>query len=201
MNGRTDWRRTRRSRTSWWRRCCASVANPTKRPRAFSSSPVTRASTPICGKCCDEPDRPSTSSITTRGLKSSVDHGITEEIGRFLRAEGRFRLLVESDPRARPLLRRFVTTRNRHPRVEIRQMYPQPARVTIVDQREVLIFPVPGSGSAGGDEIAVWTNNPDFLRGQSIYFDTFWERAGPPSLRSPNPARAAPRPRRSRGKR
>jgi sugar-specific transcriptional regulator TrmB len=123
--------------------------------------------------------------ITTQGLQSSIDHGVAEEVTRFLRADGRFRLLVESDPRVRPLLRRFVATRHRHPRVEVRQLYPQPARVTIVDRREVLIFPVPGTDREGGDEIAVWTNNPEFLRSQTLYFDAFWERAGPPSLLSP----------------
>ncbi|MCI4323056.1 MAG: hypothetical protein L3K03_03390 [Thermoplasmata archaeon] len=131
--------------------------------------------------------------ITTQGLQSSIDHGVAEEVTRFLRADGRFRLLVESDPRVRPLLRRFLAARHQHPRVEVRQLYPQPARVTIVDRREVLLFPVPGSAREGGDEIAVWTNNPEFLRSQTLYFDVFWERAGPPSFLDPS-VKTAPRP-------
>jgi HTH-type transcriptional regulator, sugar sensing transcriptional regulator len=39
--------------------------------------------------------------ITHRGLRSSSEYHLQDELPRFLRAGGRFRLLVESDPRVR----------------------------------------------------------------------------------------------------
>jgi hypothetical protein len=55
--------------------------------------------------------------------------------------------------------------------------------VTIVDDREVLIFPVPNGQARGVQEVAIWTDNPDFIRSQSLYFDGMWERAGPATWR------------------
>jgi HTH-type transcriptional regulator, sugar sensing transcriptional regulator len=122
--------------------------------------------------------------ITHGGLRRSIEYGIPAEFPRFLRAGGRFRMIVESDPRIRLALQGFSRSSRRFPRLEIRQLYPQSARVTIVDDREVLIFPVPNGHARGVQEVAIWTDNPDFIRSQSLYFDGMWERAGPSTWRT-----------------
>jgi len=140
--------------------------------------------------------------ITHGGLRRSIEYGIPQEFPRFLRAGGRFRMIVESDPRIRLTLQGFARSSRQYPALEIRQLFPQSARVTIVDDREVLIFPVPNGHARGVQEVAIWTDNPDFIRSQSLYFDGMWERAGPatwriprpgPMKRSKGPSRAAPR--------
>ncbi|MCI4373785.1 MAG: hypothetical protein L3K02_09135 [Thermoplasmata archaeon] len=137
--------------------------------------------------------------ITHSGLRRSVEFGIQQEFPRFLRGGGRVRMIVESDPRIRSVLQGFAPSRRRYPSLEIRQLYPQSARVTIVDDREVLIFPVPNGHVRGVQEVAIWTDNPDFIRSQTLYFDGMWERAGPASWRAPKsrPVRAPKKPTRS----
>lgn len=122
--------------------------------------------------------------ITHQGLRRSVEYGISRDIPRFLRAGGRVRMLVESDPRVRNLLQGFVRSGRKYPTLEVRHLYPQSARVTIVDDREVLIFPVPNGHARGVQEVAIWTDNPDFIRSQTLYFDGMWERAGPATWRA-----------------
>jgi sugar-specific transcriptional regulator TrmB len=126
--------------------------------------------------------------ITHGGLRKSAEYGIQQEFPRFLRGGGRVRMIVESDPRIRGLLQGFGPSRRRYPSLEIRQLFPQSARVTIVDDREVLIFPVPNGHARGVQEVAIWTDNPDFIRSQTLYFDGMWERAGPATWRTPTPA-------------
>jgi len=123
--------------------------------------------------------------ITHGGLRRSSEYGIQAEFPRFLRSGGRFRMIVESDPRIRQTIQGYSRSSRRYPSLEIRQLYPQSARVTIVDDREVLIFPVPNGHARGVQEVAIWTDNPDFIRSQSLYFDGMWERAGPASWRPP----------------
>jgi hypothetical protein len=94
-------------------------------------------------------------------------------------------MIVEADPRRRQTLQGFSRSSRRYPALEIRQLYPQSARVTIVDDREVLIFPVPNGHARGVQEVAIWTDNPDFIRSQSLYFDGMWERAGPATWHPP----------------
>jgi sugar-specific transcriptional regulator TrmB len=118
--------------------------------------------------------------ITQRGLRNSDRFGIRDELSRFLHGGGRVSLLVESHPQVRGLLERFILARRRFPRLEIRQLFPQTARLTIVDQREVLFFPVPDARLKGVEEMAIWTDNPDFVRSQSLHFTTLWERAALP---------------------
>jgi HTH-type transcriptional regulator, sugar sensing transcriptional regulator len=131
--------------------------------------------------------------ITHSGLRRSVEYGIQQEFPRFLRSGGRVRMIVESDPRIRSLLTGFAPSRRRYPSLEIRQLYPQSARVTIVDDREVLVFPVPNGQARGVQEVAIWTDNPDFIRSQALYFDGMWERAGPASWRATGAPRSAGR--------
>ncbi len=123
--------------------------------------------------------------ITHHGLRRSVEYGIASEFPRFLRDGGRARLIVEADPRARPTLQSYLRAGRRFPGLEVRQLYPQTARVTVVDEREVLVFPVPNGHVRGVQEVAIWTDNPDFIRSQTLYFDGMWERAGPSSWRTP----------------
>jgi sugar-specific transcriptional regulator TrmB len=125
--------------------------------------------------------------ITHSGLRRSAEYGIPQEIPRLLRNGGRVRMIVESDPRVRSALQGFARSSRRYPTLEIRQLFPQSARVTIVDDREVLIFPVPNGHARGVQEVAIWTDNPDFIRSQSLYFDGMWERAGPASWRTRRP--------------
>jgi sugar-specific transcriptional regulator TrmB len=142
--------------------------------------------------------------ITHSGLRRSVEYGIQQEIPRFLRSGGRVRMIVESDPRVRSVLHGFERSSRLFPSLEIRQLYPQSARVTIVDDREVLIFPVPNGHARGVQEVAIWTDNPDFIRSQGLYFDGMWERAGPATWRvrrAPRtrpPAKPGPKVRRTR---
>ncbi len=134
--------------------------------------------------------------ITQRALRDSYRFGVHRELPRLLRAGTRFRLVVESDPRIQGLLQQFSGAVRAFPNAELRQLYPQPARLTLIDQAEVLVFPVPEARIRGIEETAIWTNSPDFVRGQSLTFNTIWERAGSSMVRPPKataPARAAGR--------
>jgi hypothetical protein len=130
--------------------------------------------------------------ITHGGLRRSVEYGIQQEFPRFLRSGGIVRMIAESDPRIRSVIQGFAPSRRRYASLEIRQLYPQPARVTIVDDREVLIFPVPDGHARGVQEVAIWTDNPDFIRSQTLYFDGMWERAGPTTWRTPRSGATRP---------
>jgi hypothetical protein len=125
--------------------------------------------------------------ITQRALRDSARFGLQHQVGRFLRRGGRFRLLVESDVRVRSLLTRFEQLAREFPRASLRHLLPQPARLTIVDRSEVLLFLVPEARAGSIDEIAVWTDNQEFVRSQRLYFDSTWDRAGSASLTAPQP--------------
>jgi sugar-specific transcriptional regulator TrmB len=126
--------------------------------------------------------------VTHRALRGSVDYGLPVELPRLLKGGGRFRLIVESDPRVRNLVQRFAGVSRRHPLAELRQLSPQPTRLTIVDRAEAMLFLVPEARSGQIEELAVWTDNPAFVLGQLHYFNVVWEGAGSATLRPPKMA-------------
>jgi sugar-specific transcriptional regulator TrmB len=117
--------------------------------------------------------------ITPRGLRESAEFGLHQELPRLLQAGGTFRLIVERDPRVLGLVRRFQRARKGRANVEIRGIDRQRARLTVVDGREAILFLVPEPGIRGMDEIAVWTDNTDFVSAQVAYFQAIWRRAQP----------------------
>lgn len=123
--------------------------------------------------------------VTYRALRGSVDYGLPVELPRLLKGGGRFRLIVESDPRVHRLVRRFERVARRYPMAELRQLSPQPTRLTLVDRAEAMLFLVPEARTGQVEELAVWTNNPSFVLGQLHYFNVVWDGAGSASLRPP----------------
>ncbi|HKV90162.1 MAG TPA: helix-turn-helix domain-containing protein [Thermoplasmata archaeon] len=123
--------------------------------------------------------------VTHRALRGSVEYGLPVELPRLLKGGGRFRLIVESDPRVRRLVDRFGRVSRRYPLAELRQLSPQPTRLTLVDRREAMLFLVPEARTGQVEELAVWTNNPSFVLGQLHYFNIVWDAAGSATLRPP----------------
>jgi sugar-specific transcriptional regulator TrmB len=130
--------------------------------------------------------------VTHRALRGSVDYGLPVELPRLLKGGGKFRLIVESDPRVQRLVHRFDRTSRRYPLAELRQLLPQPTRLTIVDRAEAMLFLVPEARTGQVEELAVWTDNPAFVVGQLHYFNVLWEGAGSASLRPPPMALVRP---------
>ncbi|MFZ3356173.1 MAG: helix-turn-helix domain-containing protein [Thermoplasmata archaeon] len=117
--------------------------------------------------------------ITSKALRESAQLGLFGQLPAFGRRGGHFRLVVEPDPRIANLLRRFAGAQRRFPNAEVRSTTPQRARVTIIDEREALVFLVPDPGVPGVEEIAVWTDTPDFVKAQLAYFRAIWDRSTP----------------------
>jgi len=115
--------------------------------------------------------------ITPAALRESVGYELYEELPRFLKTGGRFRLLVESDPRVARLVHRFEDAHRRFPNSEVRGILPQRARLTIIDGREALVFLVPESVGTATEQIAVWTDTGDFVAAELAYFRAIWRRA------------------------
>ena len=115
--------------------------------------------------------------ITPKALRESAGYGLYSELPRLLKAGGKFRLLVEPDPRVVALVRRFEAARRQFPNSIVRSLTPQRARLTIVDQREALVFLVPESEGTNTDQIAVWTDTKDFVGAELAYFHAIWEHA------------------------
>ncbi len=115
--------------------------------------------------------------ITSKALRESVQMTLYAQLPALGRRGGHFRLLVEPDPRIANLLRRFAGAQRRFPNAEVRAISPQRARLTIVDEREALLFLVPDPGVPGVEEIAVWTDTPDFVKAQLAYFRALWDRS------------------------
>jgi sugar-specific transcriptional regulator TrmB len=135
--------------------------------------------------------------LTFRSMRDSLDHDFGRKLGPFMARGGTFRLILESDPRLPPTLARFQRSIRRFPSVEIREMGPQPSRLTIVDGREALLFLVPESTDRGSDQVAVWTDHPGFVQGQRSYFHRAWlsaVRALPSRSASPPMSRGRGRP-------
>lgn len=128
--------------------------------------------------------------ITPKALRESAGFGLYSELPRLLKAGGRFRLLVEPDPRVGGLVRRFEAAPRRFPNAQVRGISPQRARLTVVDHREALVFLVPEADGRATDQIAVWTDTKDFVGAELAYFRAIWSRA----RRFPAPSRGASRP-------
>ncbi|MCI4347672.1 MAG: hypothetical protein L3J97_03525 [Thermoplasmata archaeon] len=115
--------------------------------------------------------------ITPRALRESTQFGLPQELARLLRGGGKFRLIVERDPGVEGQVRRFLRARKGFPNAEVRATNSQRARLAIVDDREALVFLIPEPGDRGVDEIAVWTDNRDFVRAQVAHFNAVWDRS------------------------
>lgn len=134
--------------------------------------------------------------LTYRSLRASMEVGTFEPLGEFARRGGSIRLLLENNPRLPLTLKRFEAARRRFPRLEVRGASPQRARLTLVDQRESLVFVVPETGRDHVEEIALWTDTQDFARAQQAFFEAVWSTAPPlpvgPRARGSRPQRAGP---------
>jgi sugar-specific transcriptional regulator TrmB len=117
--------------------------------------------------------------LTHRSLRESLEFGLQNRIGGHLASGGRFRLMLESDPRLHQLEARFKRVLRRFPRAEIRELSPQPSRLTIVDRSEVVVFLVPEARERRTEQIAIWSDSPAFVAGQRHYFDVVWASAAP----------------------
>jgi sugar-specific transcriptional regulator TrmB len=117
--------------------------------------------------------------LTYRSFRESAELGLPGRVGEFLARGGRFQLIVEGDPRLPATLRPYRRAFRRYPSAEIRTLLPQPTRVTLVDDREAMLFLVPESRHRTTDQVAVWTDNPAFVAGQAQYFDSVWGSARP----------------------
>jgi len=127
--------------------------------------------------------------ITPKALRESWNAGLAEDVARFIRAGREFRMIIVPDPAAGGLLRRLTDQRKRFPSVRIRGIRPQRSRLAISDGREVMMFLVPEARAPGIEEVAVWTDTPEFVATQSAYFESIWHHALP--IRLPS-ARARP---------
>lgn len=127
--------------------------------------------------------------ITHRALRDSAEQGLPRAVLQLLRSGGRFRLIVEADPRVRPMLTRYLSALEKFPHGEVRYLAPQSARLTIVDHGEALVFLVPEARPRGIEEVAMWTNTSEFVEGQLHQFNVVWEVAGR-SVEPPRPPRA-----------
>ena len=117
--------------------------------------------------------------LTYRSLRASIGARSFDALAALVRRGGRFRLLVEDDPRLPITLKPFEAARRRFPNVELRTIKPQRARLTVVDGREALVFVVPESPHRSIDEIALWTDTPDFATAQRAYFEAAWNLGVP----------------------
>jgi hypothetical protein len=127
----------------------------------------------------DRAEREIATMMTFRALRESLEHGLQDRLGKFIRGGGRFRLILEADPRLSPTLQRFNRSLRRFPRAEVRPVTPQPVRMTLVDGNEAILFLVPEAKDRHADHVAVWTDNTEFVAGQRLFFDAAWEAAGP----------------------
>jgi sugar-specific transcriptional regulator TrmB len=117
--------------------------------------------------------------ISPRALKESARFGLYEGLPRFLREGGRFHLALQEDPAVTRLVQRYRRSIGKAGDSEIRSLPEQRARLTIVDEREALVFLVPEANLSTIDEIAVWTDNADFVKAQRSHFALTWNRGTP----------------------
>lgn len=74
--------------------------------------------------------------------------------------------------------------------VEIRFFDPGvPVRFTIVDDRELLFWLAsdPSSSANARGDVAMWTNAPDYVRTQRLFFDALWQTGRDPASAKPTP--------------
>jgi hypothetical protein len=86
------------------------------------------------------------------------------------------KLLMRESPGLEAALKPILAHRN----VELRYMQTDaPVRLFLVDGREAVHWLVsdPTPGVEGRDDVAMWTNAPDFVRVQETLFDTLWQNA------------------------
>lgn len=94
--------------------------------------------------------------------------------------------------REQPGLDRVLAPLASHPRVEIRLAdLALPVRFTIVDDREIMFWLVsdPAAGVEARDDVAMWTNAPDFIAAQRALFSALWEHARPTPRMAPRDVR------------
>lgn len=73
-----------------------------------------------------------------------------------------------------------------HKNVSVRFFEPQhPVRIAIADGREIAIWLVndPSPALDARDDVAMWTNAPDFIRAQETLFEALWRDARPAGRR------------------
>ena len=117
--------------------------------------------------------------ITPKALRESWRAGLADDVARFIRSGHEFRMIIEPDPGAAGLVRRLIEQRKRYPSIRIRGIRPQRSRLAISDGREVMMFLVPEARAPGIEEVAVWTDTPEFVSTQSAYFESIWHHALP----------------------
>jgi sugar-specific transcriptional regulator TrmB len=116
--------------------------------------------------------------LTYRSFRESFDLGLPARIVEFVRRGGTFRLILEDDPRLGVSLASFRRTARRFPGIEVRLLSPQPARVTLIDRTEAMLFLVPESRKRT-EPVAVWTDHPEFVEGQILHFESAWAASRP----------------------
>ncbi len=117
--------------------------------------------------------------IPARALRGSVRGRTYEDLPRFLRDGGSFRLIVAPDPFAQRLVARLRRVGRGFERAEVRYEPAPPVRLTIVDEREALVFLVPEPDASGVPEVAVWSDTPEFVGAQRALFEVNWSAATP----------------------
>jgi HTH-type transcriptional regulator, sugar sensing transcriptional regulator len=131
--------------------------------------------------------------ITYRSLRESLNHELEGRVGDFVRRGGRFRLLLEADPRWPATFSRFRKALQRFPNAEVRLAPVQPSRLTLGDASEALLFLVPELRDRGDEQVAVWTNEPGFVAGQRRYFEAAWKAGRRADAGPRRPTRGASR--------
>jgi sugar-specific transcriptional regulator TrmB len=118
--------------------------------------------------------------LTQRSLRESVRFGFPDRVQGFLEARGKFRLILESEPRPAPLVLKAEVALRPFARAQVRHLARQPTRMTIVDRSEALMFLVPELRDAATEHVALWTDFAGFVAGQSAYFESVWRSANRP---------------------
>jgi len=88
------------------------------------------------------------------------------------------KLLVRESPGLRDALAPIVA----HSNAEARLLtVPQPLRFTIVDEREIVIWLIsdPASTLSAREDVAMWTNAPEFVAAHRLLYDALWAGAKP----------------------
>lgn len=120
--------------------------------------------------------------ITPKALRESWNAGLAEDAAHLIRARRELRMIIEPDPPVGGLVRRLLELRKLFPQVRVRGIRPQRSRLAISDAREVMMFLIPEARAPGIEEVAVWTDSPEFVAAQSAYFESIWHHALPVRL-------------------
>jgi HTH-type transcriptional regulator, sugar sensing transcriptional regulator len=117
--------------------------------------------------------------ITPRALRESFRARTYEELPRFLRRGGRFRMIVAPDPFALRLVARLRGSGRGLGRAEVRALDQPRVRLTVVDGRESVVFLVAEPGASVVPEVAVWSDTPEFVEAQTSLFEATWAESVP----------------------